>query len=83
MLEQQGLEIVAAASRQPLLREQEDMRFWTMPYNDVFIKKCVNSGVITRTELERIISAMNDYIDNRSILISWAQFLQICGRKAE
>jgi SAM-dependent methyltransferase len=83
MLEQQGLEIVAAASRQPLLREREDMRFWTMPYDKVFIQNCVNSGVVAREKLERIIDALNDYIDNRCILISWAQFLQICGRKAE
>ena len=81
MFEQQGLEIVSAASRQPLLREREDMRFWTMHYDKVFIQNCVNSGVVTKEKLERIIGALNDYIDIRCILMSWAQFLQICGRK--
>jgi hypothetical protein len=66
-----------------LLREREDMRFWTMPYDKAFIQNCVNSGVVTSEELGRVIGALNDYIDNRCILISWAQFLQICGRKAE
>ncbi len=83
MFDQQGLEILAAASRQPLLREREDMRFWTMHYDKVFIQNCVNSGVVTKEKLERIIGALNDYIDNRCILMSWAQFLQICGRKTE
>lgn len=83
MFEQQGLEIAAAASRQPLLREQEDIRFWTAHYDEVFIQNCVNSGVVARKELVRIIAALNDYIDNRCILMSWAQFLQICGRKPE
>lgn len=81
MFGQQGLEMVAAASRQPLLREREDMRFWTMHYDEVFIQNCVNSGVVTREELVRIIGGLNDYIDNRCILMSWAHFLQICGRK--
>jgi hypothetical protein len=83
MFEQQGLEIAAAASRQPFLREQEDIRFWTAHYDKVLIQNCLNSSVVARKELVRIIAALDDYIDNRCILMSWAQFLQICGRKPE